>query len=245
MSSLFVPVVSSLLNWSARIDWQPVPKSTETILLVMRHGETYGNDSKDPQTYTYTGCNTDYSLNENGKKQVNRVAEKMVDLVRNGEIQLSAIYSSPLTRAKESVQLLAGSLGLAVEVVHNLREINWGDADGQLVADFDKLDAAEEEVNNRTDLIRQQKWDLLPVIPNAEKFNQVLQRVMPELQKIAAQHPGQVVLIATHGRVVKTLTAEALNKNDDEVPYPKNAGIAVFRLKKDAPLEFVEIRDNQ
>lgn len=235
--------ISASLSWSNPVTWSK-PEAQETIILVMRHGETWGNNASDENTYTYTGCGTSFSLTEQGITQANLVAQKIGELVASQTLEISAIYSSPLTRAVETATPLSEILELPIEQRENLREINWGIADGQLVRNITSVwGAMQKEIEAATHLSRRQKWDELPVIPEAEKYNQVLARVTQELNEIAAAHKGQVVLVVTHGRVVKCLTGDALDLEDKLIPYPKNGGIVVFRAKEGQLLEFVEVRD--
>ncbi|MGE5195898.1 MAG: histidine phosphatase family protein [Anaerolineae bacterium] len=60
---------------------------------------------------------------------------------------------------------------------------------------------------------------------------------------MAEVHRGQLVLISTHGRVMKCLTAAALDKQDTAIPYPKNCGVVIFRYSEGQPLQFIEVRD--
>jgi broad specificity phosphatase PhoE len=241
MSSILIPAI---LAWSEPITWSnPTPQ--ETIFLVMRHGETFGNNSSEETTYTYTGSQTNFPLNRNGSIQVDQVAEKIKTLYALEKVKISAIYSSPLLRAIQTASPIATALNLPLETRDDLREINWGIADGKLVKEIDEIWDEEEKRVEALDIPRSQKWDLLPVFPNAEKFNQVLTRVTSELKDIAEKHKGQIVLIATHGRVVKCITAATLDLDDNSIPYPKNAGIVVFRYSKEQPLQCIEVRDNK
>lgn len=236
-------IMAASLSWSDPITWD-APPSDETILLVMRHGETYGNKSSDLSSYTYTGCRTNFSLNDSGMAQAGLVAKKIAELSETKQLHVSAVYSSPLSRAQETVAPIAQLLNLPVNAREGLAEIDWGIADGKLVKEIDDVWEEDEAViRDSTQLTRQQKWDLLPVFPEAEKFNQVLARASAELAAIAAQHPGQVVLVGTHGRVIKCLIAEALDQEDDSVPYPKNAGVIVLRAREGVPLQLIEMRE--
>ncbi len=75
---------------------------------LMRHGQTDWNILKRVQ-----GTN-DIPLNETGKKQINYLKNKI------DHIKPDKIYSSPLTRAKQSAEILAG--GLHYYESQNLKE---------------------------------------------------------------------------------------------------------------------------
>lgn len=66
-------------TWSHPISWSQ-PNNQETIILLMRHGETPGNDATNKDEYTMTGCRTNFELNDTGNKQADRVSEKVNSL---------------------------------------------------------------------------------------------------------------------------------------------------------------------
>ena len=66
-----------------------------------------------------------------------------------------------------------------------MREIHWGIADGENVAEMDAVWDPKEAEAIATYPERKKLWDHLPVFPESEKFNQIITRVTPELEKIA------------------------------------------------------------
>src|SRR5579871_223262 len=108
--------------------------SLPTRILYVRHAHVPGNDADDPETYAYTGS-TDLSLTEKGKLQAETCAQKIADLNEKGAFgKIAALYSSPLKRAQETSEPIARKLGLKILTKPDLREIHWGEADGQLVS---------------------------------------------------------------------------------------------------------------
>ncbi len=218
--------------------------SLKTRLFYIRHGEVPGN-IPGPFTYIYTGCHTDESLTEKGKGQAEKCAKTISDL-QTREIlgEIGGIYASDLTRAIETAEPIAKELGLVVELRQNLREIYWGCAEGQLVQKMtDEWKAVESQVKQQYPE-RRMRWDHLPVFLNAETYNALLERSVKELEAIARQHEGKSVLIIGHGRVLKTLIADAMD-SEDNIPYPKNCGIAEFTYSADEGLRFVKVFSDQ
>ena len=227
--------------WLETISWSK--PNQETVFLIMRHGEVEGNNPKNENEYIMTGSRTDLSLNQRGMAQAEKIARKIYFLQEQGLIKIAAIYSSPLKRASETANYLSHMLELPVQYRTDLREIDWGDADGQLVkTKHEKWDQAEQLI---TELMpdRKARWDHLPPIPNAEKYNQVLAKVHSELHSISKIHKDNIVLIVTHGRVIKNLLIDSNNFDERYMPYPQNCGIAVFRTNQGS-LDFIEIRNN-
>ncbi len=214
--------------------------SSRTRLLYIRHGEVPGNDP-DPAVYIYTGSGIDDSLTEKGKIQAENCAKAIADLQKIGVIgEITAIYSSDLKRAVETAEPIARELGLDIQLQKNLREINWGCADGQLVQKMtEDWSAAEQQVKELYPA-RKVRWDYLPVFKGAETYNALLNRTLEELKRIAEWHKGETVLIIGHGRVLKTLIAD-VRDSEEKIPYPANCGIAEFTYSPEEGLCFVKV----
>ena len=87
---------------------------TNEVLLV-RHGETDDNAAD-----RFQG-RLDTALNERGRAQSRALAEVLA-----GE-RLRALYSSPLRRARETAESVAGRLGLELVLDARLMEADAGD----------------------------------------------------------------------------------------------------------------------
>lgn len=95
-----------------------------------------------------------------------------------------------------------------------LREISWGDLEG--VQWHEEIALVYEE--NKKKLLhsipdRKKRWDQV-LMNGSESYNALLARVMVQIKKIAEAHPGEKVLIFTHGRVIRTLVEESLDNED-------------------------------
>lgn len=88
-------------------------------LYIVRHGETIWNAKKLLQG------NTDIELNENGR----RLAEITGKALAN--IKIDKIYSSPLSRAYETAVLIAGDRNIPIIKNDLIRELSFGDWEGQ------------------------------------------------------------------------------------------------------------------
>jgi broad specificity phosphatase PhoE len=89
-----------------------------TTILLARHGESDWNRAKRWQGFA------DRPLTELGREQAVALADRLRDT------ELDAIYSSDLHRARETAEIVAGSKGLRVEVVRDLREVDVGSWSG-------------------------------------------------------------------------------------------------------------------
>src|SRR4051812_42061109 len=87
-----------------------------TTFYLIRHGETDWNVGGRWQGHT------DVPLNEAGRAQARRLAERL----RAGGGRFDAIYSSDLERAWETAQIVGGALGCPLRPIVELREIDVG-----------------------------------------------------------------------------------------------------------------------
>src|SRR5437870_4488369 len=85
-----------------------------TRFVLVRHGEARGN-----RELRYLGS-SDVALTALGQEQARRLARALCGF------PLTAIYTSPLTRARETAQAIAAATGLDVDVRSDLREGDFG-----------------------------------------------------------------------------------------------------------------------
>ncbi|WP_049575525.1 histidine phosphatase family protein, partial [Streptomyces sp. SBT349] len=95
-------------------------------LLLVRHAETAWHREN-----RYAGARSDPDLTENGLRQVEALAGgALAEGVR-------AVVSSPLRRAVRTATPAADALGVPVEVVPGLREVDFGVLEGRTRAEAD------------------------------------------------------------------------------------------------------------
>lgn len=93
-------------------------------MLLARHGET--DDNRQP--LRFQGWR-DTPLNDTGRRQAGELGERVAG---DGIVSL---WSSDLSRARETAEIVGASLGLAVRLDPRLREANRGDWEGRVFAD--------------------------------------------------------------------------------------------------------------
>jgi len=91
----------------------------KTRFYLLRHGETIWNKDNN----RYCGI-SDISLSAEGRQQVSQAADFLAQL------PISAIYSSPLQRAKESAGIIARRTALKPQIDPRLMEQNFGEWEG-------------------------------------------------------------------------------------------------------------------
>jgi broad specificity phosphatase PhoE len=157
----------------------PEPEDrTGAALVLVRHGQTDWNVEGRWQGQA------DAPLNARGREQAARAAVELRGF------DFAALYSSDLSRARETAQIIGATLGLPVVLEPRLREINLGAWQGMLSADIQAQYPAEFE-----------RWHQAPLAarpPGGEDIHALARRVLEAINKIAARHVGQRVCIVAH-----------------------------------------------
>ncbi len=166
-------------------------------LYLARHGETDWNAAGRWQGQT------DVRLNDTGRLQAREIAGR----VRAAGIR--AVASSDLLRARETAEIVADALGLAVGYVDAaLRERHFGCFEG----------LTREEVAAR----HPEAWaahvaDPGPAPPGGESRAELLGRLLPALAGAALRLPAPL-LVVMHGGSMRALLAEHVG----EMPRPSS-----------------------
>jgi len=188
-------------------------------LWLVRHGQTDWNLEG-----RYQG-QADVPLNETGLAQARCLADSLTGKV------FKALYSSDLTRARQTAEILGGRLGLTPCIDIRLREIDQGEWEG--MAFHDIVSQYTGEINARSlDPVHQRA-------PGGESVAEVAARVSQAANDIAHQYPHGPVLIVLHGLALATLTCQArsipLAKIYEHIP--ENASPEVIQWPPQAQLE--------
>jgi probable phosphoglycerate mutase len=160
-------------------------------LLLIRHGQSAPYVPGQP--FALVDGHGDPELTELGHRQARSVADRLATE------PIAAIYVSSLTRTHQTAAPLAERLGLTPTVEADLREVFLGEAEGgrfrELVASGDPLAAAAVE---------QGEWGL---VPGAETNQQLTERTVGAVQRIAERHRDDEGLVAAycHGGVISAI----------------------------------------
>lgn len=165
-----------------------------TRLLLARHGETDWNRAGRWQGHA------DPPLNDAGRRQAEMLAEQLAD---DG---VAAIYASDLRRARQTADVVARRLGIAVVATSALREIDVGSWSG--------LTRAEVEARFPEGFAR---WLQGEIGHDGETREELTARVVPAVERIAAAHLGSTVLVVTHGGVIRAVRRHASGDPGDAI----------------------------
>jgi len=166
------------------------PGATE--LLLVRHGESEPMVPGRP--FPLVDGHGDPELAPEGRAQAEQVAERLAGH------PIDAIYVSTLRRTHKTAAPLAQRLGIEPVVERDLREVYLGEWEGEL---YRKHMAEGHPLALK--VIAEQRWD---AIPGAESLESIGARVSAALERIVAAHPGQCVLIVSHGGIIGEILAQ-------------------------------------
>lgn len=159
-------------------------------LLLARHGVTAWN-----ARHVWQG-QRDVPLTDLGRAQARALAERVA-----GE-GVDAIWTSDLSRARETAEIVAARCGAEVRVTPLLREIDVGAWEGLAPADI-----AEREPETVAALHRGED---LPRGGSGETVAGFQERVVRGLDEACAAAEGRTLLVVAHGGVNKAVIAHLL-----------------------------------
>jgi probable phosphoglycerate mutase len=127
-------------------------------------------------------------------------AERLAGRVRDHSI--SAIYSSPLSRAVETARIVAAGCALEPRLSDGLREIHHGHWEGLTRQEVESRFAAEYAA-----------WEEDPFTfapEGGESGVSVLARALPAVREIVVRHTGTNVLAVSHKATIRLLLSSLL-----------------------------------
>ena len=191
----------------------------QTLIYMIRHGESVGNQKRD-----FLG-HTDLPITEKGEAQALAAAKYLSSI----NFKPDAVYASPLCRAyKTTLLALSECRHPAPVCLDGLREIYAGEWEGK---NFDALDVEYPEERR---VWREDVGHARPV--GGEAVAELYGRVVSTVLTIAKENEGKTVFIGTHATPIRAVETYARGKSADlmcEVPWPSNASLSVYRYDGD------------
>jgi broad specificity phosphatase PhoE len=159
-----------------------------TRLVLVRHGESACNVRG--VIGGLTGCT---GLTELGVHQVEALRDRWA---ASGELDGAvALYASLLPRSRQTAEILQPALGRPEVIADcDLCELHPGAADGMTWTDFEAT-------------YRLPNWGTEPdrvFSPGGESWNAFRTRTESALRALCEHHPGQTVVVASHGGVISS-----------------------------------------
>lgn len=157
---------------------------TNSGIFLARHGET--NDNLEP--LRFQGFR-DTPLNDTGRRQAAELAERVADM------GIVSLWSSDLSRASETAQLIGAHIGLEARLDARLREADRGEWEGRLFRDVQR-----EDPDRYAAWMRGGTWRF----PGGESLQDQLDRVQAALEDV--QRTGQLpALVVCHGGSIRVM----------------------------------------
>jgi len=157
------------------------------VVDLLRHGEVEG------AKWAFRGS-TDVLLSAEGVAQMDAVGEAL------SGVQFSSIATSPLQRCRLFAESLAGSCGVQLDTLHEMREMDFGDWEGKGSQDIDER-------------LLKQFWST-PIgfcPPGGDSFDDFSSRIIQGWDQWLSDADGEHRLLVAHGGVIRVLLAHLLN----------------------------------
>ncbi len=192
-------------------------------LIIVRHGEAAGNLER------YFQGHADGAITPRGEEQLAALA------ARFEAIPFDAIYSSPLTRARQTAEACNCRMNLPIQLDDRLIEINGGVFEGVRWAEL------PERFPEQARLWDAQPWLFHP--ENGEAMTDVRRRVSEAVTEIAAANEGKTVVITSHGCAIRNLLCWAKGwpiERLNDVAWGDNTAVSVIEMENGVPTLIAE-----
>lgn len=155
--------------------------STKTEFILVRHGETIWNATGRIQGQG------DSPLTARGIAQARAVAQRLQ------HEPFTTLYASHLKRVIETARYLAAMTGHAITIDERLQERAYGIFEGLT---YEEAQSQHSEVYAA---YQEQRYTADYALPGAESLRRLSERGQAVLQELAQKHPGERLVIVSHG----------------------------------------------
>lgn len=196
-----------------------------SVWRLVRHGETQWNAEQRVQGQT------DVPLNETGREQAALTGNRLA------RVRFRAIYSSDMSRARETAEIIAAASASAPpDVVFDarLREVAFGELEG--------MTWAEIEARGSGLHVRQDQRDLDYRPEGGESYRELLDRLGEFAATLEERHPADDVLVVGHGAALRALVVRLLHLPDEAfwaISGHGSAGITRVRRRRDGHVALI------
>lgn len=161
-----------------------------TRIILVRHGAT-ALTAED----RFAGS-TEVDLSVEGRRQVTLLAERLRDL------DIEAVYASPMQRTRETAHILATPHGLTPIVQDALREIDYGRWEGLTRAQV------AQRFPDEYQMWAEDPFTIAPA--GGEAGVNVLSRALPVVRRIVEAHRHRTVVVVSHKGTNRLLVSSLL-----------------------------------
>ncbi len=164
-----------------------------TTLVLLRHATTAATGTR------LGGWKPGVHLDAGGRAQAEAAARRLARL------PVTAVYSSPLERTRETAAVVARSHGLRVRVDRDLGEVEYGDWTDRPLSRLRRLSAWRVV----------QRTPSRMAFPGGGTIRGAQARAVDATERLAAAHPGGTLVLVSHADVIKAVVAHHLGMGLD------------------------------
>lgn len=183
-------------------------------IIFLRHGQAKNNTQR-----ILAGRTQGVPLTDTGIKQSEHTAELLEHM------NISAIYSSPIQRAKHTAEIVGQHNSVDVTIDDRLIELDMGKFTGM---------AYDEIFNSHGNVFMKFYNGELEIAHNGvETFSQVKSRVLEVVDHVLEKHPDENVVLVTHMDPIKAMLSTIVDLSPTNLfeLIIANASLNIFREK--------------
>ena len=185
-----------------------------TTIYLVRHAEAEGN------LYRIAHGQYDGLITDRGYRQIDVLRRRFEN------VHIDAVYSSDLFRARTTAKAIYEAKGLPLHLEPAFREIHMGIWEGRIWQELNTNYEQEMYCFNR----QLDKFS----IEGGETCQQVLDRFLPALERVAKAHDGETIAIFSHGAALRMVIGVLNGLTLAEVgesPHGDNTAVALVEYE--------------
>jgi len=184
-------------------------------IIFLRHGQAKNNTER-----ILAGRTPGIPLTERGVDQAEKAAKFLEDM------NISAIYSSPIERAKNTAKIVGNHNSVDVKIDDRLIELDMGKFTG---VPYDEIFSSHGNV-----FMKFYKGELEIAHNGVETFADVKKRVLGIVDHVVENHPDENVVLVTHMDPIKAMLSTVVSLSPENLfeLIIANASLNIFREYK-------------
>jgi probable phosphoglycerate mutase len=184
-------------------------------IIFLRHGQAKNNTER-----ILAGRTPGVPLTEKGIDQAEKAAKFLEDM------NISAIYSSPIQRAKNTAEIVGKHNSIDVTIDERLIELDMGKFTGM---PYDEIFSSHGNV-----FMKFYKGELEIAHNGVETFADVKKRVLGIVDHVIENHPDENVVLVTHMDPIKAMLSTVVSLSPENLfeLIIANASLNIFREYK-------------
>ena len=184
-------------------------------IIFLRHGQAKNNTER-----ILAGRTPGVPLTEKGIDQAEKAAKFLEDM------NISAIYSSPIQRAKNTAEIVGKHNSVDIKIDDRLIELDMGKFTG---VPYDEIFSSHGNV-----FMKFYKGELEIAHNGVETFADVKKRVLGIVDHVIENHPDENVVLVTHMDPIKAMLSTVVSLSPENLfeLIIANASLNIFREYK-------------